>query len=66
MQMGKPPKATPYKELDLNLPWQSFDISHELTKKGIQKIVAAHFRQRLRAVVNEHIGLWLLKNSEFQ
>jgi transaldolase len=36
----KPLKAIPYKELDLNLPWQSFDIAHELTKKGIQKFVA--------------------------
>jgi hypothetical protein len=26
--------------LDLNLPWQSFDIAHELTTKGIQKFVA--------------------------
>jgi hypothetical protein len=25
------PKAITYKELDLNLPWQSFDITHELT-----------------------------------
>jgi hypothetical protein len=37
---GKPLKAIPYKELDLNLPWQSFDIAHELTTKGIQKFVA--------------------------
>jgi transaldolase len=37
---GKPLKAIPYKELDLDLSWQSFDISHELTKKGIQKFVA--------------------------
>jgi len=29
-----------YKELDLNLPWQSFDVAHELTKVGIQKFVA--------------------------
>jgi transaldolase len=36
----KPLKAIPYKELDLNLPWQSFDIAHELTKIGIQKFVA--------------------------
>jgi len=28
------------KELDLNVPWQSFDITHELTTKGIQKFVA--------------------------
>lgn len=33
-------KPIPYKELDLNLPWQSFDITHELTTKGIQKFVA--------------------------
>jgi len=33
-------KPIPYKELDLNLPWQSFNIAHELTTKGIQKFVA--------------------------
>src|SRR5262250_1130627 len=33
-------KPIPYKELDLELPWQSFDITHELTTKGIQKFVA--------------------------
>jgi transaldolase len=37
---GKPLKAIPYKGLDLDLPWQSFDIAHELTNKGIQKFVA--------------------------
>src|SRR5216684_2071613 len=37
---GKLLKAIPYKELDLNLPWQSFDIAHEFTIKGIQKFVA--------------------------
>ncbi len=37
---GKPLKVTPYKELDLNLPWEAFDIAHELTTKGIQKFVA--------------------------
>ena len=36
----QPLKPIPYKELDLNLPWQSFDITHELTTKGIQKFVA--------------------------
>jgi transaldolase len=29
-----------YKELDLNAPWESFDLRHELTTKGIQKFVA--------------------------
>jgi transaldolase len=33
-------KPIPYKELDLNLPWQSFDVTHELTAKGIQNFVA--------------------------
>jgi transaldolase len=37
---GKPLKAIPYKETDLNLSWESFDIAHELTNKGIQKFVA--------------------------
>jgi len=37
---GKLLKAIPYKELDLNLPWERFDIAHELTTKGIQKFVA--------------------------
>jgi transaldolase len=37
---GQPLKPIPYKELDLSLPWQSFDIAHELTTKGIQKFVA--------------------------
>ena len=33
-------KLIPYKELNVNLPWESFDIAHELTTKGIQKFVA--------------------------
>lgn len=37
---GKPLKVIPYKEFDLNLPWENFDIAHELTTKGIQKFVA--------------------------
>jgi transaldolase len=37
---GEPLKPIPYKQLDLNLPWESFDITHELTSKGIQKFVA--------------------------
>ena len=44
---GKPLKAIPYKELNLNLPWQSFDIAHELTTAGIQKFVA-DYRSTLR------------------
>jgi transaldolase len=37
---NQPLKPIAYKELDLNHPWQSFDIAHELTTKGIQKFVA--------------------------
>jgi transaldolase len=37
---GQPLKPIPYKVLDLNLPWQSFNIAHQLTTKGIQKFVA--------------------------
>ena len=37
---GQRLKAIPYKELDLTLPWESFDLAHELTTKGIQKFVA--------------------------
>jgi transaldolase len=37
---GKLLKTIPYRELDLNLSWESFDIAHELTTKGIQKFVA--------------------------
>jgi transaldolase len=32
-------KTIPYKPLDLDAPWQRFDIAHELTNKGIQKFV---------------------------
>jgi len=44
---GKAPKAIPYKALDLNRPWQSFDIAHDLTTVGIQKFVA-DYRSTLR------------------
>jgi transaldolase len=37
---GKSLKPIPYRDLDLNLPWDSFDRAHELTTKGIQKFVA--------------------------
>jgi len=37
----------PYKELDLNSPWRSFDVRHELTNAGIQKFVA-DYRATLR------------------
>jgi len=37
---GKQLRPIPYKSLDLNLPWESFDIHHDLTTKGIQQFVA--------------------------
>jgi transaldolase len=37
---GEPLKPIPYKELDLKLPLQSFDTTHELTSTGIQRFVA--------------------------
>src|ERR1700732_2664598 len=32
---GRSLKPIPYKDLDLNLPWDGFDVAHELTTKGI-------------------------------
>jgi transaldolase len=37
---GEPLKQIPYKALDLSVPWQRFNIAHELTTRGIQKFVA--------------------------
>jgi transaldolase len=39
---SKGQRLTPieYRELDLNAPWDRFDLRHELTTKGIQKFVA--------------------------
>lgn len=37
---GKELRSIPYKQLDLKQPWESFDIRHELTAKGIQQFVA--------------------------
>ena len=38
----------PYEELDLEQSWESFDIQHELTRKGIEKF-AADYRATLSA-----------------
>ena len=37
---GRNLKPIPYKELDLSSPWDRFDITHELTRKGIEQFVA--------------------------
>ena len=39
-QYKSPGKAIAYEALDLNQPWEKFDIAHELTRKGIEKFVA--------------------------
>jgi transaldolase len=44
---GRPLKPIPYRPLDLHLPWQNFDLTHELTTKGIEKF-AADYRSTLR------------------
>ena len=44
---GKSLSTIRYKELDVEAPWQSFDIAHPLTNAGIQKFVA-DYRSTLR------------------
>jgi transaldolase len=39
-------KPIPYEELDLEQPWEKFDIRHDLTRKGIEKF-AADYRATL-------------------
>jgi transaldolase len=41
-----PGKPIPYEELNLEEPWESFDVRHELTRKGIEKF-AADYRATL-------------------
>src|SRR5207248_2396970 len=36
-QYKAPGKSIPYEELDLEQPWETFDVQHELTRKGIEK-----------------------------
>lgn len=39
-KVDRPLKPIAYKSIDLNREWESFDIQHELTTKGIQQFVA--------------------------
>jgi len=41
-------KSIPYETMDLSRSWESFDISHELTTRGIEKFVA-DYQSTLRA-----------------
>jgi transaldolase len=36
---GQTLRPIPYQEIDLNASWESFDLRHELTDKGIQRFV---------------------------
>jgi hypothetical protein len=36
----KPLKPIPYAKIDLERPWESFNLNHELTRSGIEKFVA--------------------------
>jgi transaldolase len=47
---GSPLKPIPYKEIDLDADWQSFDIRHELTTKGIERFVADYQATLQKAV----------------
>ena len=42
-------KPIAYEELDLDRPWETFDIRHELTRKGIEKF-AADYRATLSRI----------------
>ena len=48
---GKALKPIPYQNIDLNKPWNAFDLNHDLTKKGIEKFVA-DFESTLRRPAN--------------
>ena len=37
---GKKLKPIPYKEMDLTATWETFNIAHDLTTKGIRQFVA--------------------------
>ncbi len=42
-------KPIPYEELDLEQGWETFDIQHELTRKGIKKFAADYRATLLRS-----------------
>lgn len=44
---GSARKPVPYKNLNLNKPWNAFNLRHDLTRKGIEKSVA-DFERTLR------------------
>jgi transaldolase len=36
---GQPLRQIPFKELELNAPWERFDLKHELTDQGVKRFV---------------------------
>jgi transaldolase len=44
---GKALKPIPYRSIHLDKPWNAFDLTHELTKRGIEKFVS-DFESTLR------------------
>jgi transaldolase len=44
-------KPIPYEELDLSQQWESFDIGHELTTRGLEKFVADYRKSLADTVV---------------
>jgi transaldolase len=44
-------KPIPYEELDLSQQWESFDIEHELTTRGLEKFVADYRKSLADTVV---------------
>jgi hypothetical protein len=51
-------RPIPFVELDLEQPWKSLDISHELTSKGIAKFVADYRKTVAKLVVWPSNPLW--------
>ena len=45
-QYKAPGKPIPYEDLDLEQGWETFDIQHDLTRKGVEKF-AADYRATL-------------------
>ncbi len=45
-------KPIPYQDIDLNKSWDAFNLTHDLTKKGIEKFVA-DFESTLRRPADE-------------
>jgi len=56
---GNALRPIPYKQLDLNASWESFDLKHELTDKGIKRFVD-DYKSTLKGRQDPaHARLWL-------